>query len=63
MDLVRRVLSYLRTGVAWRQMVAYLLMACFVVLPTIGAWMVYPPAGWITGGVLSGIVGYVLGSD
>ena len=63
MNLARRVALYLRERVQWRSFAAYLLMVLFIALPTVGATQVYAPAGWITAGVLCGIVGYVLGAD
>lgn len=46
-----------------RQNSAYLLMIVFVICTSVGAFRIYPPAGWITLGVTSGFVGYLLGSE
>lgn len=42
---------------------ANLLMALFVISTTIGAAMIFPPAGFIVAGITSGIFGYLLGSE
>lgn len=63
MNLARRAALYLRDRVQWRRVAAYALMVSFIVLPTIGAAQVYPPAGWMVAGALCGIVGYILGAD
>lgn len=39
------------------------LMVIFVVTTTIGAGMVFPPAGFIVAGITSGIFGYLLGAE
>lgn len=63
MTLARRVFMYLQSGIQWRRIVAYILMAVFIVGTTIGASMLLPAAGWITLGVTAAIVGYLLGAD
>lgn len=63
MNLARRLAEYFRATVDLRRVVANLLMVMFVVGTTTGAFTIYPPAGWITLGVTSGIVGYLLGAD
>ena len=63
MNFIRRVLSYLRMDMDWRRWSANILMIAFIVLPTIGAFMIYSPAGWVAAGLLSGIVGYILGAE
>jgi len=50
-------------GKQWRLIAAYLLMFGFIIAPSIGVAMIYPPAGWICFGVTSGIVGYILGAE
>lgn len=63
MNLARRLAEYLRATVDLRRLVAHLLMVIFVVGTTTGAFLIYVPAGWVTLGVTSGIVGYLLGAD
>jgi len=46
-----------------RANIANALMACFILGTTIGAAMLFPPAGFIVFGVTSGIFGYLLGSE
>lgn len=46
-----------------RQFAAYFLMVLFVTCSTVGAFLIFPPAGFITLGVTSGIYAYLLGSD
>lgn len=63
MNLARRLAEYLRATVDLRRLVANLLMLTFIGGTTAGAFLIYPPAGWVTLGVTSGIVGYLLGAD
>lgn len=42
---------------------AYLLMVSFILFTTVGAALVYVPAGFITAGVASGVFGYLLGRE
>lgn len=46
-----------------RQAVAYTLMALFVVLTAVGAFLLLPAAGFIVAGIGCGIYGYLLGAD
>ncbi len=46
-----------------RQNAAYFLMVLFVLCSTVGAFLIYAPAGFITLGVTSGLYSYLLGSD
>ena len=46
-----------------RQMAAYVLMILFVSCTTVGVFLIYLPAGFITLGVCSGLYAYLLGSD
>jgi hypothetical protein len=46
-----------------RAMLAYILMLFFVICTSLGAALIYFPAGFITLGVTSGIYGYLLGSE
>ena len=48
---------------ATRQAVAYLLMALFVALTSVGAFLVLPAAGFIVAGLGCGLYGYLLGAD
>lgn len=47
----------------YRAQSAYILMLFLVVFTTIGAGLIYLPAGFITFGILSGVVGYILGAE
>jgi hypothetical protein len=47
----------------WRPIAAYLLMFGFIITPSIGVAMIFPPAGLICFGVTCGIVGYILGAE
>lgn len=46
-----------------RQFAAYVLMSLFVTCTTVGAFLIYLPAGFVTLGVASGVYAYLLGSD
>lgn len=58
MDIYRK-LKLLTT----RRNLANCLMSLFVVGVALGAGLIFPPAGLITGGIACGIYGYLLGSD
>lgn len=62
MTLARRIAEIFMV-VAWRRVIAYILMAAFIICTTVGAAMLLPAAGWITVGVTSALVGYLLGAD
>lgn len=47
----------------YRAQSAYILMLFLVVFTTIGAGLIFLPAGFITFGILSGVVGYILGAE
>ena len=42
---------------------AYLLMVSFILFTTVGAALVYAPAGFITAGIACGMFGYLLGRE
>lgn len=63
MNLARQLAEYFRATVDLRRTFANILMLTFIGCTTIGAFLIYPPAGWITLGVTSGVVGYILGAD
>lgn len=63
MTLARRIIDFLRSNIDWRQFFAYILMIVFIVSTTVGAALLLPAAGWITLGVSSAVVGYLLGAD
>jgi hypothetical protein len=44
-------------------MAADTLMITFIVLTSIGAYMIAPPVGLITGGACCGLYGFLLGSE
>ena len=46
-----------------REFAAYAFMLLFVVCNTVGAFLIFPPAGFITLGVTSGLYALLLGSD
>ncbi len=50
-------------GKPWRTMAADTLMITFIVLTSIGAYMIAPPVGLITGGACCGLYGFLLGSE
>lgn len=39
------------------------LMVVFVVSTSIGAGLIFPPAGFVVAGITSGIFGYLLGAE
>lgn len=47
----------------WRSLTANLLMLSFILMTSIGAFMIFPPAGFIAAGVCCGVFGYLLGSE
>lgn len=67
--LAERVQKFFRTvgnairNASWRRICAYVLMVAFILLTAIGAGLIFMPAGFIAGGVASGLVGYLLGAD
>lgn len=42
---------------------AHVMMICFVLFNSVGAWIIAPQYGFITAGVCSGIYGYLLGNE
>ena len=46
-----------------RQTFANIFMLSFIILTSIGAGMIYPPAGWVVAGVSCGIFGFLLGLE
>lgn len=46
-----------------RQIAAYVLMLFFVSCTTIGVFLIYFPAGFITLGATCGLYAYLLGND
>lgn len=46
-----------------RNTFANLLMVSFIIFTSIGAGLIFPPAGLITAGVTCGILGFLLGSE
>ena len=46
-----------------RQIVAYVLMGAFIALTSVGAFLIYPPAGFIMAGIGCGIYAYLLGAN
>jgi uncharacterized membrane protein YjdF len=46
-----------------RSTFAYLLMLSFIILSSIGAGLIYAPAGLITAGASCGLFGYLLGRE
>lgn len=46
-----------------RQNFAYALMAAFICLTSTGAFLIYPPSGFIVAGICCGIYAYLLGAN
>jgi len=46
-----------------RSTFAYLLMLSFILFTTVGAALIYAPAGFITAGMSCGLFGYLLGRE
>jgi hypothetical protein len=46
-----------------REVIANLLMLCFILNTAIGAALIYGPAGFIVAGIGCGIVGFLLGLE
>ena len=46
-----------------RASAANVLMIAFIIMTSVGAWLIYPPIGLIVGGVGCGIFGYILGLE
>lgn len=42
---------------------AYLFMFSFIILTSIGAGLIFPPAGLVVGGVGCGLFGFILGLE
>jgi hypothetical protein len=47
----------------YRSRSAYFLMLSFVIFTSLGAGLIFMPAGLITFGITSGLFGYLLGAD
>jgi len=47
----------------YRSATAYFLMFCFVIFTSLGAGLIFMPAGLVTLGVTSGLFGYLLGAE
>lgn len=60
--VVAKIANFL-TRQEWRRITAYLLLVAFIIVPSIGAAMIFPPAGFIYFGAASGLVGYILGAE
>ena len=58
MDIYRKFKLF-----ATRRNLANCLMFLFVVGVAVGAGLIFPPAGFIAGGIACGIYGYLLGSE
>jgi len=59
-----RLRQYLgRERIITRSFSAHLLMVLFILLTSIGAAVILPPAGLIVAGVFCGLYGYLLGSE
>ncbi len=46
-----------------RAYIANFLMMSFILLPAIGAGLIFPPAGLVVAGLACGIVGFLLGLE
>lgn len=46
-----------------REGLAYVFLGLFVICTTVGAYLIYAPAGWITAGAGLGVYGYLLGRE
>jgi len=46
-----------------RALFAYIFMLSFILLTSIGAALIYPPAGLLVGGTTCGLFGYLLGRE
>jgi len=46
-----------------RPTVANLLIASFIIMTTVGGYLIAPPIGFIVCGVTCGLVGYLLGME
>lgn len=46
-----------------RSTFANLLMLCFIIFTSIGAGLIFLPAGWVVAGVCCGIFGFLLGAE
>lgn len=46
-----------------RRIVAYVLMCAFVALTSVGAFLIFPPAGFIVAGIGCGVYAYLLGAN
>jgi len=58
METLLKIKTYLT-----RSTFANLLMVFFVVGTSVGAGLIFPPAGLVTFGITSGIFGYLLGAE
>ena len=58
MDIFRKLKLFTN-----RRNLANCLMSLFVVGVALGAGLIFPPAGFITGGIACGIYGYLVGSE
>jgi len=56
--IIAGVKRFLTRGTA-----ANLLMIAFIILTGFGAFLIYPPIGFIVGGVACGVFGFILGLE
>lgn len=54
---------YFVRNLNWRAVIANLLMLSFILMTSIGVFLIFPPAGFITAGICCGAFGYLLGSE
>lgn len=47
----------------YRALLAYFFMFSFVAFTSLGAFLIYPPTGFIVLGISSGFFGYLLGAN
>ena len=59
---MKKLLARLKT-LRWRPLSANTFMLAFILLTSVGAYMILPAAGFITAGVTCGLFGYLLGSE
>jgi len=46
-----------------RRTFAYLFMISFILLTSVGAGLIFPPAGFIVAGITCGLFGFLLGTE
>lgn len=60
---IKKIFAKIKMVLINRAYIANFLMMSFILLPAIGAGLIFPPAGLVVAGLACGIVGFLLGLE